>query len=292
MGREYETGSGEEEDIKPEATFTLRDLLGWQRWDDYWKAPHSQMLKHILGVLFGNEAVKKFDDEPFRSGRLGKMLQTLKSFGYTLRRLGMLALGRNLEPLKEKVMGLDPTKLSEKGEHKLIAQKAVRKFHNAMSSVVKNVQKIKDWVVERAGGMGKIAAIIDYSPLGFYSLTQDGTCFSGNGHPFLVGMLPNSYTLRIFAHGKGYVGRAWGIIDPKRKVLYVTNRYGDINDPTLVRICSLVASALFNVPPEKLNLKDDAAVEFEKIINRACERIGADTIPYLNGDAFKISTKG
>jgi hypothetical protein len=49
-----------------------------------------QTLKHVVETLFGQDAVKDFDDEPFRSGRLGKMLDTLWFFGYymSLRGLG------------------------------------------------------------------------------------------------------------------------------------------------------------------------------------------------------------
>jgi hypothetical protein len=298
MGREYESESDEEEGIKSKATLALRDLLGWQRWSDIWGEHHSQMLKHVVATLFGQDAVKDFDDYPFRSGRLGKMLQTLWFFGYTLKGLGLLALGKNLEPLKEKVKVLDPTEVSEEGEHKLIAQKAVRKFHNAMSSAVKHVQKVRDWVVGQFSKINKTAAVIDFSPLGFYSLSKDGTCFGGSNrhHPYILSALNNSFVLRVFAPGVGYLGRMWGFIFPHEKVAYLTNRYGDINITHFKKLAQNIFATLFQVHPDDIDIKD-AETETDRLVNTlipmAEDAIGysQDDAPYLNGDAFKVSVR-
>jgi hypothetical protein len=298
MGREYESEGDEEEGIKSKATLALRDLLGWQRWGDDWKEHHSQTLKHVVATLFGQDAVKDFDDYPLRSGRLGKMLQTLWFFGYTLKGLGLLALGKNLEPLKEKIKALDPTELSEKGEDKLIAQKAVRKFHNAMSSAVKHVQKVRDWVVGQFSKINKTAAVIDFSPLGFYSLSKDGTCFGGSNrhHPYILSALNNSFVLRVFAPGVGYLGRMWGFIFPHEKVAYLTNRYGDINITHFKKLAQNIFATLFQVHPDDIDIKD-AETETDRLVNTlipmAEDAIGysQDDAPYLNGDAFKVSVR-
>jgi hypothetical protein len=297
MGRAHEVEDEDVEGIKPKAALALRDMLGWQHWDK-WEEHHSQMLKHVVGTLFGQDAIKDFDDRPFRSGRLGKMLQTLWFFGYGLKRLGLLALGKDLEPLKEKVKGLASSELSEKGDHKLIAQKAVRKFHNAMSSAVKHVQKVKDWFVKQFGKINKIAAVIDYSPLGFYSLTKDGTCFGGSNrhHPFILSALNNSFVLRVFVPGVGYLGRMWGVIFPDEKVAYLTNRYGDLNITNFKGLAQNIFATLFQVHPDDINI-NDAPSDFERVIDTlittAEYTIGysQEDLPYLNGDAFKVSVK-
>lgn len=176
-------------------------------------------------------------------------------------------------------------------------ERAIGKFHNELSQVVKAVTKVKSKMkevdVESPKGTEYAAVVIGFSPTDFYSLTTDGTCFGGGNrhHPFALGMYPNSYTLRVFVEGKGKVCRAWGILDPNKKFLYVTNRYGDINQPTLMKISSLVASALFGVPPEDLDVKEDARVVFGELMARIASREGFLTVPYLNGDAFKVSVK-
>jgi hypothetical protein len=104
-------------------------------------------------------------------------------------------------------------------------------------------------------------------------------------------MYPNSYTLRVFVGGKGKVCRAWGILSPDKKFMYVTNRYGDINEPTLMKIGSVVASALFGVPTEDLEVKEGAKEEFSGLMARIASREGLLTVPYLNGDAFRIGVK-
>jgi hypothetical protein len=297
MGRAHEVEDDDVEGFKPKAALALRDMLGWQHWDN-WEEHHSQMLKHVVGTLFGQDAIKDFDDRPFKSGRLSRMLQTLWFFGYGLGRLGLLALGKDLEPLKEKVKGLASSELSEKGDHRLIAQKAVRKFHNAMSSAVKHVQKVKDWFVKQFGKINKIAAVMDFSPLGFYSLTKDGTCFGGSNrhHPFILSALNNSFVLRVFVPGVGYLGRMWGVIFPDEKVAYLTNRYGDLNITNFKGLAQNIFATLFQVHPDDINISD-APSNFERVIDTlittAEYTIGysQEDLPYLNGDAFKISVK-
>jgi hypothetical protein len=177
------------------------------------------------------------------------------------------------------------------------AKRAIGKFHNELSQVVKAVTKVKSNLketgVERPEGTEYAAVVVGFSPTDFYSLTTDGTCFgAGNRHhPFVLGMYPNSYTLRVFVGGKGKVCRAWGILDPNKKFMYVTNRYGDINEPTLMKISSLVASALFGVPPEDLDVKEDAKVVFGELMARIASEKDFLTVPYLNGDAFRIGVK-
>jgi hypothetical protein len=180
------------------------------------------------------------------------------------------------------------------------AKRAIGKFHNELSQVVRAVTKARDMLKgkgdKEVGVKDYAAVVIGFSPADFYSLTMDGTCFgnSNRHHPFILGMLPNTYTLRVFVGGKwgeGGKGRAWGVIDPDKKVMYVSNRYGNINQPTLMKISALVASSLFGVPPDKLEIKEDAKDEFDAVISKACEEAGLSETPYLNRDAFKVSVK-
>jgi hypothetical protein len=152
------------------------------------------------------------------------------------------------------------------------------------------------------GEAGKVVAIIDYSPMGFYSLTKDGTCFGkGNAHhPFLLSAAKNSFVLRVFLPGFGYMGRMWGILAPDAKTVYLTNRYGGINEPHFKRLAPQIFSALFQVRPDDLSIEDSDEVtdELRNILRTSVAQVASKTPTYriteiyLNNDAFKISVGG
>jgi hypothetical protein len=304
-----EASRGNAESAEAGTMVTLRNLLSrdnwwWERWDEH----AHQTLKHLVGALFGNEAVKEFDDEPFRSGKLWKLLETLWYWGYVLKRLGLKALGEDLDQLKEKVQVLDPSELSKGSDHTQVAQKTVRKFHSALSSIIRSVQKVKDWFVGEYGKLGYLAAVIDFSPLGFYSLTKDGTCFGkGNSHhPFILSALENSFVLRVFAPRVGYLGRMWGVLFPDAKTAYLTNRYGNLNINLFRGLARQALATIFQVHPDNLSIESDEDEEIDGIlttlISKAEWEIGSRgyrraytelpvELPYLNRDAFKVSVK-
>jgi hypothetical protein len=306
----HEASRDNAESAETGATVTLRELLRSENWWwDKWDERTRQTLKHLVGVLFGHDAVKGFDDEPFRSGRLGKMLDTLWYWGNILKRLGLKALGEDLDQLKEKVQVLDPSEISKGSDHIQVAQKTVRKFHNAVSSIIRNVQKVKDWFVWEYGKSGYLAAIIDFSPLGFYSLTTDGTCF-GKGnfhHPFILSALEGSFVLRVFAPRVGYLGRMWGILLPDAKTAYLTNRYGNLNINHFKELARQVFVTIFQVHPDNLSIESDENEEIDEVlatlISKAEKEINSHgyrraytelpvELPYLNRDAFKVRVKG
>jgi hypothetical protein len=281
-------------------TGTLRDLLKWENWEQIeWSAQHSKNLKHVIEALFGQDAVKGFDDEPFRSGMLGLVLRDLRHWGARLGKIGLAALGENLQQFKDKVQALEP---SEGSDPKQVAQKAVRKFHNALSSAIKSVQKVRGGFVRELGEAGKIVALIDYSPMGFYSLTKDGTCFGRSNihHPFLLSAVKNSFVLRVFLPGFGYMGRMWGVLAPDAKTVYLTNRYGSINKPHFRALALQIFSSLFQSRPEDLSIDegdevtDELRIILGALTEQAASKIGrkrnTDLRIYLNeGDAIKVS---
>jgi hypothetical protein len=278
-------------------TGTLRGLLKWENWEQIdWDDQHSKSLKHVIAALLGHDAVKDFDDEPFRSGMLGWVLKDLRLWGSRLGGIGLVALGENLQQLKERVQTLEPSDLKQ------IAQKTVRKFHNALSSVIKGVQKIRGGFMSGLGEAGKVVALIDYSPMGFYSLTKDGTCFGRSNihHPFLLSAVKNSFVLRVFLPGFGYMGRIWGVLAPDAKTVYLTNRYGSINKTHFRELALQIFSSLFQRRPDDLSIEEGYKVtdELRNILDTLTEQAAnkirrmrnTDLSIYLNeGDAFKVS---
>jgi hypothetical protein len=245
--------------------------------------------KEVAGVLVDEPLKQGFEKFPQDQTKFYNAVLALFTFRSALSSIGVKALGEQ--------KGLGDVDYDDE-TLKAMAKRAISKFHNEVSQVVKVVTKTKG-VLGKLGGKrlkgieGYAVATIGFSPADFYSLTTDGTCFGENNrhHPFIIGMLPNSITLRVFVPGRGSVGRAWGVIDPDQQVLYLTNRTGDINNPTLRQVGSLVAATLFGKSPEALEIKDDAKDEFKAIMTRACKHAKAPETPYLNEDAFKISVK-
>jgi hypothetical protein len=284
-------------------TGTLRELLKWWDWEQFdWGDQHSKNLKHVIASLLGHDAVKGFDDEPFRSGMLGMVLKDLRHWGTRLGKIGLAALGENLQQLKERVQALEP---SEGSDLKQVAQKAVRKFHNALSSAIKSVQKVRGGFTKELGEAGKVVALIDYSPMGFYSLTKDGTCFGKSNihHPFLLSAVRNSFVLRVFMPGFGYMGRMWGVLAPDAKTVYLTNRYGSVNKTQFKGLALQIFSSLFQRRPDDLSVdegdevRDELRNLLDKAVKQAANKIGrmrnTDLSIYLNeGDAIKISVGG
>ena len=190
---------------------------------------HVEWLREVVRRILGEEATekKKFSITPIRTGDLGKVLYVLYEFGESLKGLGFKVLGENPQLLEGKLQALQDINFAQ------TASKATRRFHGALSSVIKSVQKVKDWFANLyREGVGKgLVAVLDYSPMGFYSLTKDGTCFgaSNSHHPYLLSRMRNSFVLRVFAPAVGCLGRMWGVLDPETKTMYLTNHYGSVN---------------------------------------------------------------
>jgi hypothetical protein len=256
-------------------------------WSYLWIPQVRDAFKQVAEALVNEPLKKGFEKFP-QDQKFYNAILSLINFQAALSSLGLKSIG---ERKATKRVDYDDETL------KAFAKRAIGKFHNELSQVVKAVTKVKSNLketgVERPKDTEYAAVVIGFSPTDFYSLTTDGTCFGGGNkhHPFALGMYPNSYTLRVFVGGKGKVCRAWGILSPDRKFMYVTNRYGDINEPTLMKISSVVASALFGVPTEDLEVKEGAKEEFSGLMARIASREGLLTVPYLNGDAFKVSVR-
>jgi hypothetical protein len=138
--------------------------------------------------------------------------------------------------------------------------------------------------------------------MGFYSLTKDGTCFGRSNihHPFLLSAVKNSFVLRVFLPGFGYMGRMWGVLAPDAKTVYLTNRYGSINKPHFKALALQIFSSLFQSRPEDLSIDegdevtDELRIILGALTEQAASKIGrkrnTDLRIYLNeGDAFKVS---
>jgi hypothetical protein len=105
--------------------------------------------------------------------------------------------------------------------------------------------------------------------------------------------------LRIFAPDAGYLGRAWGLLFPDAKTAYITNRYGRFNITHLKVLARRLFAILFQTHPDNLSIEDTDKDEINGILYMqqlaAKEQTGVeyaeDELPYLNGDAFKISVK-
>jgi hypothetical protein len=242
--------------------------------------------KQVAEAL-ANEPLKEGFDGFLHEGEFHDALSSLSSFHWVVSWIGAKALGEQ----KVKPISYDDGFLRE------VAKRAINKFHNELSQVVRAIGKAKAVLLGEKGmeleaAKNYAVAVVGFSPMDFYTLTKDGTCFGACNmhHPFYLGMMPNSFVLRVFAGGRS-MARAWGIINPDRKVLYVTNRYGDINQTALIKVGMQVASALFGVPAEDLEVEEKAKVEFSGLMARTASRKGFPTAPYLNGDAFKISAK-
>jgi len=254
---------------------------------------HTEGLREVVRRILGEEAAekKKFSITPIRTGDLGKILYVLHEFGESLEGLGFKALGENPQFLEGKLQALQDINFAQ------AASKATRRFHGALSSVIKSIQKVKDWFANlyRAGVARGLVAVLDYSPMGFYSLTKDGTCFgAGNSHhPYLISRAHNSFVLRVFAPGLGCLGRMWGVLDPKTRTMYLTNHYGSVNRSYFKRWAKRIAAALFRTNPDDLEIKNEP--EMGKVLEMAMEegrRLAPHNhseLPYLNDDAFRIS---
>jgi hypothetical protein len=180
--------------------------------------------------------------------------------------------------------------ISQGGLHMQIAQKAIRKFHNNLSSIAKNVQKLK------GGGLAPPShylAVVDFSPQGFYSLTLDGTCFSKSNisHPFILSGTRNSFVVRFFAPMRGYSARMWGVIDPDNRAVYFTNRYGDINISDCKKLALSITAALLGAKPDELTIEDDVGSRRIGDLLRRWKLRPINRRPYLNADTFIVSAR-
>jgi hypothetical protein len=246
--------------------------------------------KQVAEAL-ANEPLKDGFEDFLHSREFYDAISSLSSFHWVVSWVGAKALG---EQGQVKPISYDDGLLKE------VAKRAVNKFHNELSQVVRAIIKAKATLLGLLDAKEKelevaknyAVAVVGFSPTDFYTLTTDNTCFSGGNisHPFYLGMMPNSFVLRVFAGGQG-IARAWGIIKPHNRVLYVTNLYGSINRTALIKVGTQVASALFGVPPEDLEIEENAKTEFEKLMYNTKRSRKIPVTPYLNGDAFRISVK-
>jgi len=59
-----------------------------------------------------------------------------------------------------------------------MANKSVARYHNELNHIVRAILKTEDLMPARQllGRKGAVA-VVDFTPLGFYTLTKDNTCF-------------------------------------------------------------------------------------------------------------------
>jgi hypothetical protein len=273
----------------------LRWLLDYSNWSwGKWDSTTTKAVKNAIRAVWGEDVAQKITDNTittiFRSGNyLQNTVSGLIWFSKVIQGLGEhIIKGRRLQ-LEEKANALK-REISQGGLHMQIAQKAVRKFHNNLSSIAKNVQKLK------VGGLtppSHYLAVVDFSPQGFYSLTLDGTCFSRSNisHPFILSGTRNSFVVRFFAPKRGYLARMWGVIDPDNRTIYFTNRYGDINISDCKKLALNITAALLGANPDELTVEDD--VNSRKIADllRRWKLRPINRRPYLNADTFIVSAR-
>ena len=280
----------------------LKDLLNWDNWNsDKWDGNKSEMFKAVVRVLFGEGAAQKSGDYLLKSSNyLKDTINGLFWFAYCLQNLGRLSIRDHKQQLEERARILSSERgISENELHTQLAQKAIRKFHNNISSIAKNVQKLKDSGVFLAkpdyATATDFVAVIDFSPKGFYSLTKDETCFGKDRkhHPFILSGIQNSFVIRFFAYEWGNVGRMWGVVNPNEKAIYFTNHYGSISINVCKQLARDVAAVLFGVRPDELTIENEKDTrKIRSMLRNAMLLKQRRTTPYLNGDAFKISAKG
>jgi hypothetical protein len=271
----------------------LRWLLNYSKWDlDSWNSTMTKAFKRAIDALWGEDVARTITEDTindiFRSGSyLKNTVSGLIWFSRVIKGLGDRFIKEQRLQLEEKAKTLK-REVSQSGLHTQLAQKAVRKFHNNLSSIAKNVQKLK---VGDLTPSAHYLAVVDFSPQGFYSLTLDGTCFSNSNrsHPFILSGTRNSFVVRFFAPMVGYLGRMWGIIDPDNRTAYFTNRYGDININGCKNLARYIAAALLGTKPNELTIEDDS--ESKKIagVLRRRKLRPISERPYLNKDTFIVS---
>ena len=273
----------------------LRWLLDYSKWNwGGWDSNTTKTLKDVISAVWGEDVAQKITDNMITTiFRLGNYLQNtvggLIWFSKVIQGLGEHLIKEQRLQLEEKANALK-REISQGGLYMQIAQKAVRKFHNNLSSIAKNVQKLK------GGGLAPpthYLAVVDFSPQGFYSLTLDGTCFSRSNisHPFILSGTRNSFVVRFFAPKRGYLARMWGVIDPDNRAVYFTNRYGDINISDCKKLALNITTALLGAKPEELTVEDDFNSRKIAKLLKEWKLRPINRRPYLNGDTFIVSAR-
>jgi hypothetical protein len=268
----------------------LRWLLNYSNWNwGNWDSAMTKAFKRAIGAFWGEDVAQGITDgkvvEIFRSGSyLKNTVSGLIWFSKVIQGLGEHFIKEHRLQLEGKAKTLK-REISQGELHTQLAQKTVRKFHNNLSSIAKNVQKLKV-----SAPPVHYLAVVDFSPQGFYSLTLDGTCFSrsNKSHPFILSGTKNSFVVRIFAPKVGYLARMWGIIDPDNRAVYFTNRYGDININGCKSIARNITAVLFETKPDELTIEDDVGSrKIRNVLGRQKLR-PINRQPYFNGDTFIV----
>jgi hypothetical protein len=295
------TALGQLEDLKQvetqgetstlEGVTPLRRLLNYSKWSmAYWNSTITKTFKNVVSALWGEDVAQKITDNTindiFRSGGyLRNTVEGLIWFSKVIQGLGEHLIMEQRLQLKEKADALKG-EISQGGLHMQIAQKAVRKFHNNLSSIAKNVQKLSSDLTPPSHYL----AVVDFSPQGFYSLTLDGTCFSrsNKSHPFILSGTRNSFVVRFFAPKRGYLARMWGVIDPDNRAVYFTNRYGDINISDCKKLALKITATLLGAKPDELTIENDVGSRKIRDVLRRQKLRPINRQPYLNGDTFIV----
>jgi hypothetical protein len=229
-----------------------------------------------------------------RMRQLRAMMKTAHLWSRVLMDTGEAYISENRRTLRERFSTLNFYDLDL---YQDLANKAVARFHNELSHVVRAIRKTESLIpaVEQLG-RGGVVAVVDFSPLGFYTLTKDDTCYSrGNyHHPFILGLMPNSAVVRFFAQGRD-LGRLWGFLHLKDGAIYLTNRVGALNKTTLSGWGLAVAATLLGTTPDKIKVETaKISQEFDDLLYRKLAQVrsavDADIYdrPYTNGDEFKV----
>jgi hypothetical protein len=204
--------------------------------------------KDVAEALVGEPLKKGFEKFPQRR-QFYEALRTLIHFSSALSSIGAKALDE-----RKMLGGIQYDDKTLWG----ITKRAVGKFRDDLSQVVKMVTKAKEVLGKKAdkkpkGAKDYAVAVVGFSPADFHTLTRD-LFWSDSEQAYRIGTMENSYVLRVFVPGKGMMGGAWGFLDPDKKAMVVRGYRSTIRHSTLKEISSHVASALFGVPPENLKI--------------------------------------
>jgi len=271
---------------------TLHKLVTLEAWEtDPEEA--TKTLSAITPVLTDGEI--KDPETVTRMTQLRELIKTANIYWFrTLSNMGAAYISENRNALREGFSNLNFYSLNLYYE---LAEKATSRFHNELSQVVRAILKTESLMPTKEYlGRGGVVAVVDFSPLGFYSLTRDDTCYSqGNRHhPFILGLMPNSAVVRFFAQGRD-LGRLWGFLHLKDGTIYLTNRVGALNKVVLGGWSVAVAATLLGSTPDKVKVQTGASQELDNMLYRKLvqvrDAVDADIYdhPYTNGDAFKVS---
>jgi hypothetical protein len=281
------------EDAKEPAGLSLLGLVNLGAWEVYGDQA-TAILKSIAPVLINEELTDP--DLPTRLSQLRKLVKIAQNWFGVLADMGHAYLVEHKDEIPFRSQDFYNLDFLQE-----VANKSVARYHNELNHIVRAILKTEDLMPARQllGRKGAVA-VVDFSPLGFYTLTKDDTCF-GRGnihHPHILGLMKNSAVVRFFAQGRD-LGRMWGFIDPENGVVYLTNRVGKLNKTVLRNWGVAVAATLLGTSPDKVTVdtfgasSDLSDLLYAKLDHlRDTMGLGVRERPYLNQDAIKVSVKG